>query len=281
VSQGLPSFDLIVATIGRVSELDHLFTSLEFQTHADFRVIVVDQNPDDSVRTALEGTGLEVLHLRSAPGLSRARNAGLAHASADVVAFPDDDCAYDQDVLGHVGRLLVREPDLDGVTGRSVGRSGQSSPSWKREPAILHDHNLWNRAISYTIFLRRGVIEQVGAFDERLGLGSSEPWSSGEEIDYLIRAIRAGAKIAYDPTLTVHHEEGDRDIAFRDGATVGYLLRKHRYPRRTVARMFVRPAGGSLLSLAKLDRTRARFHAATLKGRLRGYRETSSENSAE
>jgi glycosyltransferase involved in cell wall biosynthesis len=280
VSQELPSFDLVVATIGRVGELDHLLTSLEFQTHASFRVIVVDQNPDDSLRPVLEGTGVDVLHVRSEPGLSRARNAGLALVTADVVAFPDDDCAYDQDVLGHVGRLLAREPDLDGVTGRSVDRGGHSSPSWRRDPAVLNDHNLWNRAISYTIFLRREVVQRVGSFDERLGLGSSEPWSSGEEIDYLIRAIRSGARIAYDPTLTVHHEEGARDIGFRDGATIGYLLRKHGYPRRTVARMLVRPAGGMLLSLAKLDRTRAGFHAATLRGRLRGYRETSSENNA-
>jgi hypothetical protein len=45
--------------------------------------------------------------------------------------------------------------------------------------------------------------------------------------------------------------------------------------------MLVRPAGGTVLSLAKLDPTRARFYAATLKGRLRGYRGTSSENSSE
>jgi glycosyltransferase involved in cell wall biosynthesis len=276
----LPSFDLVVATIGRVSELDHLFTSLEFQTHKDFRVIVVDQNPDESLRPALERTGLEVVHVRSAPGLSRARNAGLAHVVADVVAFPDDDCAYEQDVLGHVGRLLARERELDGVTGRSVDRGGRSSPSWKRDTAVLNDHNLWNRAISYTIFLRREVVEQVGAFDEHLGLGSSEPWSSGEEIDYLIRALRSGARIRYDPTLTVHHEEGAREVGFRDGATIGYLLRKHRYPRGTVARMLVRPAGGTVVSLVKLDRKRARFHAATLRGRLRGYREASSENNA-
>ena len=29
-----------------------------------------------------------------------------------------------------------------------------------------------------------------GTFDERLGLGSGEPWGSGEEIDYLVRAVR-------------------------------------------------------------------------------------------
>ena len=31
------------------------------------------------------------------------------------------------------------------------------------------------------------------------------PWSSGEEIDYLVRAVRNGARIAYDPQLTVTH----------------------------------------------------------------------------
>jgi GT2 family glycosyltransferase len=281
VSQKLPSFDLVVATVGRVSELDHFLTSLEFQTHQDFRVILIDQNPDNRLDVVVEGRPLEVLHVRSAPGLSRARNRGLAEVTANVVAFPDDDCAYDQDVLGHVGRLLAHDPALDGVTGRSVDRGGHSSPSWKRDPAVLNDHNLWNRAISYTTFLRREIVERVGQFDERLGLGSSEPWSSGEEIDYLIRAIRGGAKITYDPSLTVHHEEDNGDIAFRDGATIGYLLQKHRYPLRTVARMLVRPAGGTIVSLAKLDGTRARFHAATLRGRLHGYRETSSENKAE
>ena len=55
---------------------------------------------------------------------------------------------------------------------------------------ILTDDNLWNRAISFTIFLRRDVVEAVGPFDEELGLGSGRPWASGEETDYLIRAVR-------------------------------------------------------------------------------------------
>ncbi len=73
----------------------------------------------------------------------------------------------------------------------------------------------------------------------------------------------------------------EEDTAYRDGASIGYLLRKHRYSLATRGRMVVRPAGGALVSLARLDRGRARSHAATLRGRLRGYRETSSENSAE
>ena len=279
--QELPSFDLVVATVGRVGELEHFLTALEFQTHQRFRLILVDQNPDDRLDPVVEATGLDVLHLRSDPGLSRARNVGLAHVTADVVAFPDDDCAYEQGLLTHVGSLLANDPALDGVTGRSVDRGGRSSPSWKRDPAFLTDQNLWNRAISYTIFLRRVVVKQVGPFDERLGLGSGEPWASGEEIDYLIRAVRSGARIRYEPSLTVRHDESEEDTAYRDGASIGYLLRKHRYSLGTRGRMVIRPAGGALVSLARLDRGRASSHAATLRGRLRGYRETSSENSAE
>jgi len=56
-------------------------------------------------------------------------------------------------------------------------------------------------------------------------------------------------------------------VGARDGASLGYILRKHRYPRRTVLRMLVRPAGGVVL-----DPRHAGFHLATLRGRLRGYR---------
>lgn len=270
----LPSFDLVVATVGRVDELERFLDSLEAQVHRAFRLVVVDQNTDDRLVPVLASRELEALHLRSAPGLSRARNAALEHLTNDVVAFPDDDCVYSPGLLERVGRRLAAEPSLDGLTGRAVDAEGSSGGSWKPDAATLGDDNLWNRAISYTIFLRRELVGRVGRFDERLGLGSPEPWSSGEEIDYLIRALREGARIQYDPSVTVRHDRSEYDaaVAYRDGASVGYLLRKHRYPARGVARMGVRPLGGILLSLARRDRAQAGVHASTLRGRLRGYR---------
>ena len=272
------SFDLVVATVGHTGELDHLFDSLESQGYPHLRVIVVDQNDDERVTDAIDGHKLEILHLRSEPGLSRSRNAGLPHVRADLVAFPDDDCVYPPELLSRVAEQFSADAGLDGLTGRAEDPAGRSSASWKPDPVVLSDGNLWNRAISFTIFLRREVVERVGAFDERLGLGSRETWSSAEEIDYLIRAIRAGARIEYDPSLVVRHDVriDDARIGLRDGASIGYLLRKHRYPLRTVGRMLVRPAGGVLVSLAHRDRARASYHAATLRGRVRGYLGASS-----
>jgi GT2 family glycosyltransferase len=257
------TFDLVVATVDRVEELDRLLTSLEGQTHRDFRVLLVDQNDDDRLDglVAAHDT-LRVERLRSGRGLSQARNVALGRIEADVVAFPDDDCVYEPDLLERVGQRLSAEPGLDGLTGRE--------PPWTTGAAVLNRENLWKRAISFTIFLRRPVVERVGRFDEALGL----PSSSGEEIDYLIRALDGGARIEYDPSLVVvHDEKRDADsFGAREGASLGYILRKHDYPKRTVLRSFIRPAGGAVVALAHRDGRRARFQLDTLRGRLRGYR---------
>jgi GT2 family glycosyltransferase len=251
------TFDLVVATVDRVDELDTLLRSLERQTHRDFRVLLADQNADERLADVpARHAALRIERLKAPRGLSRARNAVLPKVDAEAIGFPDDDCVYPDDLLE---RVAARLAELDGVTGRE--------PWWTAEAAVLTRDNLWNRAISFTIFLRRSVVERVGPFDERLGL----PSSSAEEIDYLIRALHAGARIEYDPTLVVEHPQKERDLAAvgaRDGASVGYLLRKHGYPPRTVARMFLRPAAGALV-----HPRRARFHLATLRGRVHGYRQ--------
>jgi GT2 family glycosyltransferase len=273
VSRDSPSFDLVVATVGRTEQLRSLLDSLEAQGYAWLRTLLVDQNDDDRVATLLEGRELELVHMRSPRGLSRARNVALREVSADLVAFPDDDCTYPPGLLERVAERFLSEPELDGLTGRAEDASGRSSASWEDDAAILTRDNLWNRANAATTFLRRELVERVGPFDERLGLGSATRSASGEETDYLVRAVSAGARIAYDPSLVVRHDvrQDDASVGLRDGTSLGYLLRKHRYPPRTVARMLVRPAGGALVALARLDLPRSRYYAASLRGRVRGY----------
>jgi glycosyltransferase involved in cell wall biosynthesis len=277
-STRLPSFDLVVATVDRVEELRRLLQSLAAQTHDEFRVLLVDQNEDDRLVQVLEGYPFEIVRLEAARGLSRARNAALTQVRANLVAFPDDDCTFDPQLLEQVARRFGADAGLAGLTGRAVDETGRSSPSWSQQPALLDRAGLWNRAISFTIFLRASVVRMVGTFDEELGLGSTAGWSSGEEIDYLVRAVDAGARIEYDPSIVVTHPGKQfspsalRTIAARDGASIGYILRKHRYPKTTVARMLIRPLGGALLALVRRDRAQAGFHLSTFRGRLLGYR---------
>jgi hypothetical protein len=62
-----------------------------------------------------------------------------------------------------------------------------------------------------------------------------------------------------------------RAVGGRDGASIGYILRKHGYPIATVGKMLIRPLGGALVALARGDWERAAYHVATLRGRVRGY----------
>jgi glycosyltransferase involved in cell wall biosynthesis len=284
----LPSFDLIVATVDRTQELGRLLESLEGQTYRGFRVLVVDQNDDERLGEVIGAHGsLSLERVRAPRGLSRSRNAALSKIKADLVAFPDDDCRYPSDLLERVARRFAADRGLGGLTGRSVDAQGHSSGTWPLDAAEVTRENIWHRAISYTVFLRASAVRAIGSFDEQLGLGSGTSWSSGEETEYLVRAVDAGVRVQYDPELTVEHAERTfssvdlQDAGAREGASVGYILRKHSYRPATVGRMVVRPLGGALAALARRDRTRAGFHLATLRGRVRGYLgSTSSRNSS-
>lgn len=274
-----PSFDLVVATLGRSDELHRLLTSLEHQTHRALRVVLVDQNEDDrAASVARRHPTLDLLELQAAPGLSRARNAARPHLTADVVAFPDDDCVYPDDLLERVAATLAARPELDGVSGQSADPRGVPSGRWPRARCSITLDTVWNRANSHTIFLRRALLEQTGPFDESLGLGSGRPWHSGEEIDLLVRALQAGARLEYDPEVVVLHParrltpDGEREIAARDAASVGYILGRHRLPRRIVGRMLTRPVGGALVALARRNAAGARLQATILRGRVKGLR---------
>ncbi len=274
-------FSLILATVNRTQELGRFLGSLDAQTYRDFELIVVDQNPDDRLQPLLEAyrDRFPILHLRSAKGLSRARNVGLKHIKGDIVAFPDDDCWYPEDLLERVKGFFESNPQTDGVTGRAVNEKGRPHTlRWPKQPGWLTRESALRGAVSYTIFLRRGVTQRVGAFNEDLGVGAGTPWGAGEETDYLLRAMGQGFRLYYDPSLTVYHPEPPQGYEARDlakgysyGLGMGYVLRAHGYPTGFVLLGFLRTAAMVALDLATGRFGSARFRWYSLLGRIRGW----------
>jgi glycosyltransferase involved in cell wall biosynthesis len=272
-------FDLVVATLDRTSPLERLLETLEHQTYRRFRVLIVDQNTDGRVKAILAAhPSLEIVHLTSAVGLSRARNVALDALDADVVAFPDDDCGYPPDLLERVANVLTERLDLDGVSGILSEASGARSDRWPSETRRVTIDNVWHGGCSGSIFLRRSLFDQIGYFDERMGFGSGNPWELAEEIDVLARSILAGATIEQDPTLVVEHVHRTFEgpalaiYARQSGSGAGYVLGKNRFPGRVIARMMLRPVGGVLKSLLRADLPGVRFQLAILRWRALGYR---------
>jgi glycosyltransferase involved in cell wall biosynthesis len=275
-------FSLILATVGRTAQPACFLAALDRQIYRDFELIVVDQNPDDRLGPILEPYAgkLEVRRLRSAPGISRARNVGLAAASGQVVGFPDDDCWYRAELLEDLNAVFAARAELAVVCGRMVNPAGLP---WRRMPsrsASLNRYNLFRRTTSAAIFIRRAMCESVGPFDETFGLGAGTPWTGSEEQDYLIRALKLGAGAEYCTDIAIHHKE---PLAATDPATLareysasrafGRVLRKNHYPRWFIAYLLGLSVAGALVSLARGDRERMRRYRSGFEAKLRGWRD--------
>jgi glycosyltransferase involved in cell wall biosynthesis len=278
-----PLFSLVVGTKGRSTELARLLESLAAQTCTDFELLVVDQNPDDRVERVLDAfrSRLPIRHFHVAfSGLSRARNLALASAGGSLIAFPDDDCWFPPQTLQTAAELLAAEPGVHGICGRSEVPGGQASQlrSGSR-PRLLNRFNVWDLAISYTIFLRRDVVRAVGEFDETLGVGAGTAWGSGEETDYLLRALALGHRLRYEPRLVVWHpalprvhtpQTWSRGLLY--GAGLGRVLRKNAAPPWFALVMLLRALAGVAVGLGLLRPGMARFHLNVLRGRWSGWR---------
>lgn len=273
-------FSLILATKDRVEEIDYFFAHLVKQLPQKFECIVVDQNQDDRIVPILNRYchQFPIIHVHSTPGLSKARNVGLLLARGEYIAFPDDDCWYPDGLLEKASQIFTMHPEWAGFTGVSVGsQNGPSRWKWNKTPGKIDRWNVWQRGISITIFFRRAVIEKIGFFNEQLGLGANSPWKSGEETDYLLRALEAGFLLYYLPDFVVHHPDDlpdyrqDVQRAFDYGAGFGRILRLHSYPIHYAFWKCFRPVITAGYSLLKLNPTRAYYFLQAAKGRWIGW----------
>jgi len=269
---------LIVATISRVTELERLLQSLDAQTCKDFEVIVVDQNPDDRlVPTFRRHEGLRIRHLRSGRGLSRARNIGLRAAQGDIIAIPDDDCWYRDQLLAAVTEWFEMHPEFDGLfTSMRTAENRVMAPKWAPGPCRCTKENVWHCAVSITAFIRRPVVDGVGFFDENIGAGSPSRYQAGEEIDYFIRILELGFRMWHEPSLAVHHPELQSLERFQRtahgyGLAAGYVLRIHGYSWWYLSKLLLRSLGGAVVSLCRGNLARAHAYLQRAVGQLQGY----------
>ncbi len=272
-------FSLIVATRGRVRELDELFASLVAQGRQDFEVIVVDQNDDQRLAETITRyvQRFPLYWLRSEVlNANHARNLGLRDARGGIVGFPDDDCLFRPGVLDQVDAAFSRDIRLGVLTGPAASPAGGlGSGRWRAEAGPITDENVWTSVIEFNLWLRRGTALAMGGFDERLGPGT--PLGSTEGNDLVLRAIRAGQKAQYEPSLRIIHpdkrlseEATKRAELYARG--MGFVLRRHGMRMGVWLPFLYRPLGGVLVSALKLNMLAARYYWRTFCGRLAGYR---------
>jgi len=203
---------LVICTRDRRHQLDATVAAVLSGDRLPAELLVIDQSrePHHELVTEPRHNGCQVRYRQMpALGLSAGRNAGIEHASGEVVAFTDDDvtvpgCWFNELVTPVLqgdgptvitGPLLPTEPSADGGFQLAV-RTG-------REAAIYVKPGPRDVLVSANMAAKRATLQMVGPFDVRLGTGSRYP--AAEDNDYCLRLLRAGCQIRYRPEAAVYH----------------------------------------------------------------------------
>ncbi len=221
-------------------------------------VIVVDNGSSDRsleiVATVVPDA--RIVRNTSNQGVARARNQGVRLSSGSYILFLDSDTEMTPGSLeamagfleAHPGTAIVG-PKLIYPDGR-VQYSSRKFPTvpgkllrllplaWRRAVPLAADEEMLNldrsepQRVDYVIgacqLIRRSVMDALGGLDERMFYGP-------EDVDFCLRAWRAGWDVCYAPAAVVVHLEQRIThrqldlLALRHWMALAFYFWKHRY----------------------------------------------------
>ncbi|MDR5708488.1 MAG: glycosyltransferase [Armatimonadota bacterium] len=217
-------FSVVIPTYNRAETLKLTLQSVLAQrTDVPHEVIVVDNNSTDGTREVVaafaRGATVDVRYiLEPAQGSSAARNAGVAAARGEVIAFLDDDVIAAPGWLAALADAYAELPDAWCIGGRVTLRLPDLLPPWLAPldglvASYLSQQDLGGGLvrigypkglISANLSVRREALEQVGGFSGRLGRFGGQ-LLSGEDIELCQRIQRAGGAVYYCGAASVAH----------------------------------------------------------------------------
>jgi O-antigen biosynthesis protein len=282
-----PFISVVVCTRDRPDQLENCLGRLAGQVYPRFEVMVVDNAPmSDAAKTLVEAGvgGLTLRYVREPrPGLSWARNAGIAATSADIIAWLDDDEEPDRHWLAGLARGFARGDDIGCVTGKVLparletqaeqmfehlggycrGRSFSPETFSRRGPQSPL-YPLPPFGVGANMAFRREVLERIEGFDVALGAGT--PALSGEDTLAFALVLLAGYRIAYEPAALVRHYHRadvdglDRQLrAYGIGLTAYYLALLRRRPSQLPALLRLAPTAVGYLRTDAADTPAPQF----------------------
>lgn len=206
-------FSIVIPLYNKASYVLRALKSVKNQSFKKFEVIVVDDGSSDGGPGLVEEEFGDFLTLirQENKGVSVARNAGIAAAKFDFIAFLDADDFWHQEYLNEMAKG-IRDFPASGIWGSSYTYhdSGLSN-----EHSGFHQiNNYFEQAIVNTLFFTSATIVQKSFFDSNQGFNPS--LKRGEDLDVWFRVILFFGLPSYCKDRLVYYEKGDEKSATRN-----------------------------------------------------------------
>jgi glycosyltransferase involved in cell wall biosynthesis len=237
---------VVVCTRNRAAYLRDCLSSLVAGALRDAdEVLVVDNGSSDDTAAVATDAASRFRALRYVfeprAGLSHARNAGIEHATGEVLAYLDDDALVTPGWRDAVASAYARWPDLGGLAGRVELRWRGPRPEWLAprletwyagfdkgdRPRLLEADEY---PFGANMSVRRDMATAIGGFATELGYVGRGLIGS-EEREFFHRVMQKGGTLGYEPAALVYHQIGDARLTRR------WLLRRTYSQGRADARM--------------------------------------------
>jgi glycosyltransferase involved in cell wall biosynthesis len=207
---------IVIPTYNRSKLLRAAIDSvLDQDTRVPFEIVIVDNDSQDDTATVVRSITDERVRyvVETDQGNAYARNRGVRTATADIIAFIDDDVTVDSNWLSSLKTALDSRDDLSFVGGRVLPQWDGPPPSWLTpehwSPLALLDYGPDDLIIGGTsprglltanIAFRRSVFDEVGTFSPHLQR-VKDFIGSMEDTEFLMRVCRSGKQGMYLPGM--------------------------------------------------------------------------------
>ena len=244
----MPTLTVLTCTHNRAALLAKTLASLDAAVRPrdwDVDVLVAANACSDATHALLDGLAgrarkSDRLPLawfaEPEPGKSHALNSALPRVQSDIVAFVDDDHRVDPGYLVAVCRAAEAHPEAELFCGRILPDWDGSEPSWVHDsgpyriyplPVPRFDQGDVSRELTPeqavpgggNLFLRTPWLARVGQFDTAMG-PTGHDLGGAEDLDWVLRALRQGARLRYAPDAVQHHFVDPSRLTLR------YLMKK-------------------------------------------------------
>ncbi|MBX7045684.1 MAG: glycosyltransferase family 2 protein [Ignavibacteria bacterium] len=257
----MPKISVIIITWNALHFLEKCLTSLnEKNSSFEYELIIIDNKSSDGSIEYIEEKFPQAILIKNKTnkGVGPARNQGLQIAKGKYILILDVDTEFlTLNGLQMLYDFMEENPSI-GVTGakllfpnNEIQHTCRKFPSvavklfnrfesigFIRDSKSLKDHYMMDKdhdkiqKVDYVIgafqFIRKDVVDKIGLYDEHIFYGP-------EDIDFCLRAQRAGYDTAYFPYVELYHfyqritKKFFTKITWEHIKGLVYFYRKHKY----------------------------------------------------